>query len=100
MTIVFERPGDAGDEFLCGRVAWNNWSGTQRKTVTLSAGDYMWASAHGEYGGGSRQDGTIMTPAGAGPTSRTIIKPLDGVQDGLWSVVELSNGKPVGTQAA
>ena len=92
---IFSRSGANGDERLADR---QNCCGNHYKTVTLSAGDYMFASGHGEHGGGSNQELTIKTPAGAGPTGRTIVKPLDLNQDGLWSFSTLSNGENIGTQ--
>ena len=49
--------------------------GTQSTIVTLEAGYYAIAIAHGEGGGGSNQEAYFYTPAGGGATTLTKIKP-------------------------
>ncbi len=75
-----------GEEQLVGL---NNGTGT----VSLTAGTYDIALGHMEHGGGSRIRALVQTPAGAGPTSLTVINPGDttspatGGQSGLFTTL-------------
>ncbi|MBT5380904.1 MAG: DUF5011 domain-containing protein [Opitutae bacterium] len=79
---IFSRIGSKGDERL------NNGLATGFRTVQMTKGLYRVAIGHMEYGGGSRITAQFKTPENAGPTARTIVKPADLGQDGLWGIAE------------